>query len=334
MTVRRRLVRLWCLLAALAVIALGRPALAQTPDETNRRVARELADEGARLFEEGVFDAALDRFERADAIMHVPTLGLRVARCLVQLGRLVEASERYTAVERMMLPPDPQGIHARAREDAAAENELLSARLPRVRIEVQGAGDDLVIEIDGKVLPGVALGRAVPMNPGAHTIVARSGGRSESATITATEGEKLQASLVFDPPVAKAVELIPPPRDVPAPRAAPPHDDGNDALAITGFTGIGVGAAALVTGSVLGGLLLSRRSDLESSGCGEDLSTCPPSVTDDAIDGYNALRVPTTALLVTGSVVTSLGIVLAAVAPATKTEVVVTGTGLAVRGSF
>jgi hypothetical protein len=81
------------------------------------------------------------------------------------------------------------------------------------------------------------------------------------------------------------------------------------ALPILGWTGVGLGGAALVAGVVTGGLLLSRKDGLESS-CGSDLDACDASVPEEDVRVYNALRVPTTALLVSGSVMLAIGVTM------------------------
>src|SRR4051794_32634489 len=97
----------------LSALLVGSPAQAQaqaqTPvpaDDAPRNSARLLADEAKELFERGQFDGALDRYRRAEALVRVATLGVRIARCLDKLGRLNEAAEKYLAVLRVDLPKD------------------------------------------------------------------------------------------------------------------------------------------------------------------------------------------------------------------------------------
>lgn len=84
--------------------------------------------------------------------------------------------------------------------------------------------------------------------------------------------------------------------------ASPPPEDNADARAIFGWTAIGVGAAATVTGTVLGVITLSRYEDLS---CDDDL--CPPAQHDDA-RAYNDLRIPSGILTVGGVLVAGLGV--------------------------
>src|SRR4051812_4084136 len=79
----------------IALALLAAPARAQSLDDSTRSAARGLGEEGIALFDRGDYAGALARFERAEAVVRMPTLSLRAAWCLEKLGRLVEAAERY-----------------------------------------------------------------------------------------------------------------------------------------------------------------------------------------------------------------------------------------------
>src|ERR1041384_5444151 len=66
----------------------------------DREQARKLASEGFDALERNDYATAEDRFRRADALVHAPTLVVDHARSLAGLGRLVEAHERYELVLR------------------------------------------------------------------------------------------------------------------------------------------------------------------------------------------------------------------------------------------
>lgn len=326
--------RLFLVLLLSALVIAGRSAQAQPVDNSDRRVARELADEGARLFNESNFTGALDRFERADAIMHVPTLGLWAARSLERTGKLVEASERYVAVIRMQLPDDPQGVHAKAQAEAAAESEALSARLPRVTIFVEGAGRDLVLEIDGRKLPLAMLEVPVPVDPGRHRIVARSSGREVELEIAPRERQRVPARLAFNPVVDGSTQL---PSDRATPGSVRAEEPGPGPVLVLGATATALGAALLVSAAGVGGALLARQTDFEERGCGADLADCPSSVTDEEIDDFNALRAPTTGLLIAGGALAVVGTILLVVAPSSSEQTVslsVGPTGLLLKGRY
>src|SRR5690606_25629563 len=99
------------------------PSFAQAPDAQTKAAARELAAQGLSLYGEGKYAEALDRLERASALIPVPTLHLHTARTLEKLGRWVEANERYLLAVRS----EPQGgdlaEQRRAQELAQSEQK-------------------------------------------------------------------------------------------------------------------------------------------------------------------------------------------------------------------
>src|SRR4051812_12304383 len=75
-----------CALAAfgLASTLLAGPALAE-PSDADRATALTLAQEGREALAKNDFATARDRFARADALVHAPTLLLGLARSQVGL---------------------------------------------------------------------------------------------------------------------------------------------------------------------------------------------------------------------------------------------------------
>jgi hypothetical protein len=76
-----------------------------TPDATctmgggsteDRAAARDLFKQGVEAYARGDYDAALDRFRRADALVHAPTIAINIARCLHALGRDRDAVDVLT----------------------------------------------------------------------------------------------------------------------------------------------------------------------------------------------------------------------------------------------
>lgn len=127
---------MWVFLAALTS---AQSAAAQaTPSEESRATARAIGEEGLSYFDQGMYIDALDRFERADAIIHAPTLGLMAARSLEKLGRFVEASERYLQVTRMEIDAKSSDIWKQAIVSAGKEREALQPRIPSIEIVVEG----------------------------------------------------------------------------------------------------------------------------------------------------------------------------------------------------
>jgi hypothetical protein len=301
------------LLVALALLggtvatAHAQPKNADTPppaatpattDETLRSAARALGEEGLKLYDEGNFAAAADKLARADEIVRLPTTGLYVARALAKSGKLIEASEKYLAVTKLALAADATEQHRTAQKDAERERAELVPRIPSLEIVVGGELTGATVTLDGRPLPSVLVGVKIPANPGAHTIEAQKGDARASQTITLTEGSAARATL--DRPTTTATPAAKTP--------TAPEDDSHESLrplALGGWIGLGVGGAALVAGSVLGGLTLARESDLLDRGCTDGV--CPPALAAE-LDGYAGLRGASMGLLYGGGALAALGI--------------------------
>lgn len=238
---------------ALSSATLFGPSLAyaqQGPDSATRATARKLAIEGNKLFDQGDFAGALEKFNVADSLVPAPTLGLRAARCLVRLGRYVEASERYLEVTRMQLDRFANPTLRKAQADAVAEREKLLPRIPQLEIMLEGPrGDGVQISVDEKPLPTGIVGQKQPVDPGTHKVRAKRADTEVSTDVTLAEG------------AAESVVLKLPALPIPAP-PPPPKSDGKTQRFI-GWASLGLGAGAFVLFAANGFAALATQSTLE-----------------------------------------------------------------------
>jgi hypothetical protein len=218
-------------------------------DSDARLAARALAAQGSEAFEQRDFERALGLFERAGAIIPAPTITLMEARTLVELGRLVEALEKYGATQRMLAVDPANEAFKQAAEAAQRETEPLLQRIPTLRVRVQGASarDRLEIQIDDKkVLPSLAAVDQ-PSDPGVHHVVVRTAdGRSATREVNLAERAHEDVEITLAP-LASAL-VLPPPAPPPERRTASESNTANTlgwALVISGGTFAGVG---LLTG--------------------------------------------------------------------------------------
>ena len=256
------------MLLSLGLCSLPARASDEYVESDARMAARVLAAQGAQAFERRDFAQALELFTRASTIIQAPTITLMEARSLMELGRWVEALEKYGATQRM-LSVDPANEFFRQAADAAArETEPLLQRMPTLRIRVVGAkaGQKVEIEVDGKkAMPTLAaVDRAI--DPGAHHLAAHAAdGSAAKRDITVAEGSHEDVELTLSAP--------PPPLPV-APSAAPVADSGGSTL---GWAVAGSGAAFVVLGAATGVMALGHKSDLDAA-CRPG---CPPTKAGD-----------------------------------------------------
>jgi hypothetical protein len=287
------------------------PVYAQTPAEipdADRATARLLAQEGQTALRAGDFDAAADRFARADALVHAPTLLLGLARADAGRGRLVASQESYARILREGVPPGSPPVWSKALAEAQAELAALSPRVPALVVRVVGAPSARVT-IDGKAVPAAAVGANRPADPGPHVVRAEADGYAPvESTVMLAEGRVESVTLKLGPPLARDV---PPP--VPAPAvSAPPPSAPASGLRTAGFAALGVGGAGLVLGAITGGLALAKHREL-SPYCNAAGGQC--NVASSEIGTYHLLGTLSTVGFVAGGLVAGTGVVLVALPP-------------------
>ena len=300
-----------------------------------REAARQLMDTGRAKMKEGKAQDALEAFQKADDIMHVPTTGLWVARADVALGRLVEARRRLSEVARAPRDPSEPEAFKRATESAATLEHELVERIPTVRIIVKN-GASAHVTVDGVDVPPAALAAPFPVNPGRHTVVATSAdGKSQSGEdTTLAERDAVTLELDLQAPTTQVAPLAPalpppptpPPPPAPAPVveppappsqvAAPPEEPPDSVppgrrllkLGLTwgGFAAAGVG---LVGGTITGIITLSTAGRVKAT-CAKDV--CSPSESSD-LQSARSLAVVTDVAIgvgVAGLAVGAIGLLL------------------------
>jgi len=308
----------WLGLAAIALGLLPANAWGQFSD-AERTVARDLGNEGIDLYEKGRYPDALQRLERAYAVLKAPTLALWLARALEKNGKLVEAAERYREVIRAPLESDAPQVFVDAQASARTELAQLEARIPTVTVVLEGApASEVEVSIDGSPVKSALVGLPFPLNPGTHAIEGSHGGIDASDSVTLAEGEKKSVALRFggapsDSATPAAGESSP--ALAGSEPAGPAADQGvaDGSLQRTlGWVGLGVGGAGLVFGGVTGLMVLSKKSDLDDGDCLD--GACGPSERSQ-VESYNSMRTLSTVGFVVGGVGLAAGATLLLTAP-------------------
>lgn len=301
--------------AAMLVTLLASPAFGQ--DSATRAAARQLGMEGVEAHQSGDTTTAIKKLSQAYAALKVPSLGLWLARALVQAGRWVEAAELYLEVTRLSVSGGQADVQRQAQTDAASEREALLPRIPTVQIEVKGAEpSELHIEIDGTQIPSALVGAKRPTDPGAYVLTARLGARTEKHRVTLTErsNQRVEFEFEFEGAPAESAE------SAAAPGAAPVFAGtiSSDAerrpgstQRIFGWVSLAVGGAGFAVGGVAGLMALSQNRTLEQE-CPDSL--CPPD-SHPNVDRYDTTRAISTAGFIVGALGTTAGVALLLTAP-------------------
>ena len=191
------------MLAATVPFATGvlcsKHASAQASDDETRAAARQMARRGADAFDEGNFETAYDLFNRAYALMPVPSISVYEARAAEKLGKLVEALDAYERTVRYQVGEGTPEAFAKAVDEARVELSALRPRIPSLKVVVQGRGKDdpnLEVTLDGKPMNRALLGVDSPTNPGDHRLEASTPwGASAIGAAKIAEGENKTVTL-------------------------------------------------------------------------------------------------------------------------------------------
>jgi hypothetical protein len=276
-------------LSLLAALCFVSGVARAEPSVADRATARSLAREGFDAQQRGHYAVAADRFSRADALVHAPTLLLGLARADVGLGKLVAAHEAYEQILREPLQPQAPAAFGKAVEDAKRELATLTPRLAWVTIHVGGTTSSNVT-IDEVPVPVAALGIRRPCDPGSHVVKASAQGfASAERTFVVAEGAEQSVTLPMDPLPADA--------PLPVGTARPEPGAGTPLHTKLALVSFGIGAAGLITGSVAGILVLTKHSSLS----GECADGCPSSDSGQLYTYRTLANLSTAAMIVAGA---------------------------------
>src|SRR4051812_19916129 len=240
---RRSLVPTWLMLFPL-LFALQRDAAAEDTK------ARALFEAGAKAYREGNDIAAIQAFE--EAYQQDPRPGL-----LFSLGQSHRRAFTTT--------------HDRKHLDSAIEyyrGYVERARQGQHRPEAITALSQLE-----------AMAKKLPQEPPKAAAV--------DAPARPTEEGPRETVPAPQPTPPASAPRTPEPREAAAPsadmpRGAPPGSSRSTSDPMRGFVyvGLGLGAAGITTGSILGIMAIAKKNGLKTN-CPEGLSQCPPEQTDD-----------------------------------------------------
>jgi hypothetical protein len=286
MTEASRTKRHFIVVCSVAMALTALPARAQEESTADTAGARALAVEGLKLADAGKCGEAIDKLSRAEKIHHAPIVLGRLGECQIAEGKIVDGTEALRRLLREPLPPNPTPALVRARERAQAALDQAKPKIAGLSISIKGAGEGVVVTVDGQVVPALLLEHDRPTDPGQHVVEAAAPGYLKATQqVSVGPGEKQAVTLELRPdpnapkPASPAEPASPgaqPPASQatqPPVGAAPPaHRAAPNRTAA--YVTWGVGAAALVAGSILGGVALRDKNDLESV-CPND--KCPES---------------------------------------------------------
>jgi hypothetical protein len=287
-----------------ALLSLAAGARAE-PSAAERETARSLMDEADALLRSGDARAALERYQAADQLMHVPTTGLEVARTQARLQLLVEAST--TAIEVGNSPPRPNepAIFSEARAAAQQLADELRARIPSLSIRVEPAGVRYELSFDGVRVPEATHGLPFKLNPGNHDVLVQAVGfQPVFEQVVLEESQAVERTFTLVTAAARPPSLVvapPPAANVEAPTE---RDDSAAAARTRGWVALSVGGAVFAAGVTTGVFAVIESDQVKQQCAGQ---RCPRSVESD-MNEANTLANVANATLAIGLLTAGYGV--------------------------
>jgi hypothetical protein len=248
----------------LFVVALAYTMTAQAqerPEAGPEKEARAHYRQGIELYEAGQFDQAAVAFGRAYELRPSFKILWNLAQSENELGHYAAAHGAYTRY----IEEGGEEVPADRRAEAEAELERLATLIGSVLVE--GGSEGASLFVDGKKHGVIPLDGPLLLDLGERELVVRGlQGEIYREVVRVAGGKTIRVRVAesWDP-----LEVS---------NAEPGTSDKPEKRLWT-WVALGVAGAAGITGGILGGVALARKSDIESH-CQEGV--CPLAYQDDA----------------------------------------------------
>ncbi len=270
-----------CAIVLVATLAASTPARAGHPTLDPHAV--EAFEAGRALLSQGKTAEACPKFEESVKIMRSTGGLLNLADCYEKLGKTASAWATFQQAESFARKD--QDVRSKvARERAAALEPKLVKLTILVAIGVDASS--WTIKRDGAPVDRADWGKAVPVDPGSHTVEVSAPGKQTFTKSVDVKGDnasiELQALAAAAPPPAPAATTNATTTSNVTASLEPPKRPGSTQKTISLVVG-GVGVAALAVG-VAGGLLAMSNLNTAQGSCTSYPTHCNP---DHSADGPN-----------------------------------------------
>lgn len=304
---------------ALALLLAAAAAHAQPAEQRRDPAAAEVLFRGAQeALEKGDRTTACARFEASMRLDPTVSTLINIAMCHKHDGKLATA---WAELNRALVLNGETAGPQRKRDLEAYARRLLATiepRLPRITVVIRARPAGLRVTRDGVDLAPATLGEALPVDPGAHEVLAAAPGhRPEKRAVTVAEGKAVTVE------IALVAEAAPPAPPTPTPPAASPEapapEAPSSARRTAGLVVGGAGVAGLIVGGVLGGLVVGKKS-VVGEHCGPAIGSKDPLGCDAtglaAANAARPLGIGATVGFVVGAAALGAGLSLVLISPA------------------
>lgn len=204
------MVALWRTLTAAIALALipavvhadGAAPWSQGVTEEQKAQAKVLLDAGNLLLVQNKYLEALDKYAAAVAVWDHPAIRFNMVRCLIQLGRELEAYDNLELALKYGAAPLEDAIY----NEALAYQKLLSMQVGNIKVTC--AQDGVKLAIDGQPLATCPAQESRRLLAGPHQIVGSKSGLLPKTLDLVVIGGKEQGVDVKLEPLAAGAKVV------------------------------------------------------------------------------------------------------------------------------
>jgi hypothetical protein len=313
------------------------PALAQP--STDPAAADAVFQKGREAAEKGEWAIACPKFSESQRLDPAPGTLLNLADCEEHLGQLASAYEHFKTALETMASNDDRIPFAKSRV------EKLERSVPHLTLNAPSdLPADAKVMRDDVQLGSASFGLALPVNPGAHTIVISAPGHKEKRTTITLKAGEAETMTLHPGEIDTSAAVVAPVTHAGPSSSAHVSDAPTASGGATRTSGLVLGTIGIVgvgLGAVTGLMVLGKKSIInDPTHCNQDTHVCDQSGVDAASSG-KTLSVVSTVAFAAGAAALVGGAVLFFVGDSeTKTATIVTpvtyagGAGLRVIQTF
>ena len=164
--------------------------------------AQKLLEEGNALFLDKKYSEAMARYIAATGEWDHPAIRFNIVRCLIQLGRAVEAYDNLTRALKYGAAPLEDAVYS----EALAYEKLLANQIAEVKITCTQAGTK--VTLDGTPLATCPATETRRVVPGPHQVVGELPGFLTQTTSVVVVGGKREDIAIALEPIASATRIV------------------------------------------------------------------------------------------------------------------------------
>lgn len=189
-------------LAAQPAHAQGKAPWSEGVTDEQKARAKVLLDAGNALLIEKKYVEALDKYTQAVAVWDHPAIRFNMVRCLIQLGRNLEAHDNLEKSLKYGAAPLEETVY----NEAIAYQKLLASQVGDIEVSCDQAG--VTLTLDGQPLASCPTKQTTRVLSGAHQIVGTKQGLLPKTVEFVVKGGETKPVDVHLDPLAKGAKVV------------------------------------------------------------------------------------------------------------------------------